>query len=85
MLFIVKYVMDNQSQLASMMDHDQKRANSKKSFTKKIGLLLLLLFGVDIVVIILQIVTGFFNLNTDVAELINVFSRDLFVTIHILM
>ncbi len=71
--------------LASIMDHDQKKADSKKSFTRRAGLLMLLLFGIDIVAMICQIITAFFNLNADLAELINVFTRDSYLPIHILM
>jgi hypothetical protein len=77
--------MDNQSVLASIMDHDQKKADSKKSFTRKIGTLMSLLFGADIVALILQIVTGFFNFNADLVELSNVISRDSYTPVHILM
>jgi hypothetical protein len=71
--------------LALIMDNNEKKANSKKSFTRKIVLLMLLLFGVDVVAILLQIVSAFFNLNADLADLISMFSMDFYFMIHIIM
>ncbi len=77
--------MDNQSVLASLRDHDQKKAKSKKSFASKTGWLMFLLFGVDIVAMILQIIVAFVNLNADLSALISVFAKDSYIPVHILM
>ena len=77
--------MDNQSVLASIMDHDQKKADSKKSFTRRVGLLMLLLFGVDFAAIILYVFTTLSSTNIDVADLVSVFAKDTYIAVHILM
>ncbi len=77
--------MDNQSVLVSIMHGEDQKANSKKIFTRRIKLIMMLLFGVDFAAIILYVFTTFSNSSDDVKDLVNVFAKDIYIAIHILM